>query len=296
MIFVIILLISLIILFFIIRSLLSYNSISTDKTIVNPMKDAFKVDCVHTRTPCDPNDLNSCSRSCNNPEEMQCINLDLFQPIIKDSTGKTKDVNGGGYVCLPKQPDNEHCDFSNGGALVWTGYGFTDSEDWGCLCTIPEIYTGPQCKNINPEFCSGGSVSINSNNYNLIDSCTCPPNTKKLIRNFSKSPLCVSTDPNQGQGLSGLAGNEESTWASILFNPNINDNKITWSNEISNYLKIPQPTVSTILVNSTNALSQANADDLCSKVTQNTSTCNNGKAINFNPEVIYTYYDNTSLP
>jgi len=152
--------------------------------------------CTAEKVVCDPSQENSCSSKCQEPG-MKCVKMN------------------DEYVCLPREPD-KNCNSQNGGKYVWTGYGFTQLEDWDCLCTHPEIYNGPSCDIKNPSYCSGGKLGdVNSR---LRDICTCPKDTDLLFR-YSNTPMCVSTDPNAGGGERGLYGNyyKSPDWKNVYF-------------------------------------------------------------------------------
>ena len=87
---------------------------NTTPIAVNPVTSATKQNCQAIRTPCDPQNPNSCSASCDE-QELRCVNLDAITP-----SAAGKEVNGGGYVCLPEIPSIA-CNVDNGGVYVWTG-------------------------------------------------------------------------------------------------------------------------------------------------------------------------------
>jgi hypothetical protein len=314
--FIIFLIIFLTVLFlYIWHTMSSTLSSSSDKFIFNPMSAQSKATCVNTKTPCDPNDSNSCNNSCTE-QELMCVNLDDYQPSITKSGEAPKNINGGGHVCLPSRP-NLDCNFNNGGAIVWTGYGFTENANWSCLCTEPSVFSGPSCKTQNPSFCSGGTVTVDPNkSFDYNNLCNCPSGTVMLYRD-NNIPICVPNVPNVGQGYKGLAGNRDNTWVSLLVNPNKGDNCVNWSQEISSELNISSVPVLEILLNSKLnpsippvILTQQQADAICkipefSSKTQFKKYCTPSPdgsyvASNFtlpNDLVVnYTYYDNTYLP
>lgn len=274
-------------------------------SVINPMSGFTPVPCSSVRTPCNPNDPQSCNNSCTE-QGLTCTNLSAFQSSISGN------VNGGGYVCLPETPLLE-CNLNNGGALTWTGYGFTDSANWSCLCTHPEFFGGPSCETLNPSFCSGGTVTVDPTKPFLAGNmCACPSGTSMLYRD-NNIPLCVPTSSVQGkqQGVNGLAGNRvKDSWINIYINPNPTDNNLTWATKIATYLNPTQKSVNSIqsyLTSSTNGknLTQLNANALCGFVEPgnlgNNAYCSsNSIAKNFNipvvPEAIYTYYPDTYLP
>lgn len=189
---------------------------NTDPVSINPVSANQKVNCVEIRTPCDPQDSNSCAHSCNETE-LKCLNLDAITP---SPSGKA--INGGGYVCLPEIPEIT-CNLQNGGVYVWTGWGFTDSQQWDCFCQYPEFFGGSGCQTPNPDLCSGGTIDYSQlekgANSPTSEICQCPSGTMKLLRGNSNTPYCESTDPKKGGGEFGLAGTLHASpdWRNILF-------------------------------------------------------------------------------
>jgi hypothetical protein len=187
---------------------------NTSPTMINPVNNPLAKDCLSERVACNPKDPSSCSKSCNNVQEMKCVILDN----ITSPEGKA--INGGGYVCLEDYPTIK-CNIDKGGVYVWTGYGFTNNQTWDCYCMYPEFFGGPGCETVNPDICAGGTVDVSKLNGSepTSDICTCPPGTTLLLRGDTNTPYCESTDPSKGGGMYGLAGNLHSSpdWRNVLF-------------------------------------------------------------------------------
>lgn len=189
---------------------------NTDPIAVNPVEINQKNNCVETRTPCNPQDPNSCAHSCNETE-LKCLNLDAITP---SPSGKA--INGGGYVCLPEIPEMT-CNLQNGGVYVWTGWGFTQNQQWDCYCQFSEFFGGPGCENPNPDLCSGGTIDYsqlkNGTASPTSEICKCPDKTILLLRGNSNTPYCESTDSTKGGGEFGLAGtiHPSPDWRNVIF-------------------------------------------------------------------------------
>lgn len=175
-----------------------------------PFSSPKKKMCSSEKVSCDPNDVNSCENQCGDTEQMKCINVN------------------GENLCLPREPDI-NCNSKNGGRYVWTGYGFTQSKDWQCLCTQPQIYNGPDCSIKNPSFCSNGNLADDINTP-LRDICQCDEGTALLFRD-NNTPMCVSNDPSLGGGEDGLYGNyhRKPDWRNVYF---MRNDAVEWSNDI----------------------------------------------------------------
>jgi hypothetical protein len=184
--------------------------------------------CMYKRVSCDPNVLSDCANKCNDPtkDSFVCTNMDELGG----------GANGGGYVCLPPAPDTR-CNTTNGGTLLWTGYGMTNQQGWSCFCSQPLVYNGPNCEDKNPSYCSGGTVEFPSLN------CTCPANKVKLMRIGSNTPLCASKDPAEGGGAYGLMGNYKipPNWGNVYYNLNKDgsDDYQNWAVRILRQLNLP---------------------------------------------------------
>jgi hypothetical protein len=183
---------------------------SIGSPIIPPGSTKNKI-CSEEKVSCDPNDPNAC-RNCADTEEMKCVNV------------------SGENLCLPKEPDIK-CNEANGGRYIWTGYGFTQSKDWQCLCSRPEIYNGPDCNTRNPSYCSNGVLAEDINTP-LRNICKCNPGYELLFRD-NNTPICVSNDPKMGGGDNGLYGNYSKSpdWKNVYFMGS--NDKVTWANNIA---------------------------------------------------------------
>ncbi len=164
-----------------------------------PFQSSSKKICSQEKVKCDPNDLSTCENICADPQKMRCVNMN------------------GENVCLPKVPDIR-CERKNGGRYIWTGYGFSQTQDWACLCTKPEIYGGPHCDILNPSYCSRGTINSDLENKTLADICTCPEGSGLLYRT-NNIPMCVSKNKNDGGGEEGLYGNfyDMPDWRNVYY-------------------------------------------------------------------------------
>jgi hypothetical protein len=138
-----------------------------------------------------------------------------------------------GKVCLPREPDNS-CNTDKGGIKLWTGYGFTEKQDWSCFCEYPEYYTGPNCNDINPYYCTDGKIDPTKPLQD--ESCICPPGTEKMYRATTNIPFCAKTLPKDGGGMYGLKGNikKSPNWINIIINRD--QDKFKWADQIYNEL------------------------------------------------------------
>ena len=282
---------------------------NTDSVWIQPGKKGTKTDCLKNRTQCNPSDPNSCSQTCNNSEELSCINLDLFN---SKNNEKGKKINGGGYVCLPQIKNN--CDLDKGGIYAWTGYSEVDTADWSCVCLYPDRFSGPECSQQTPNFCTGGTIDTSKLSKNKIpdDSiCNCPSGTTKVINEDSNLPFCADNK---------LLGNlvKSPSWKLIYYNPKSdpqNADFSLWANNIidelfySNYITIDKDTLSKVYAGietllSTKKINNLNLDiakQICSLSNQiDPSLCLNGEPVNFPNQqdiltTISTFYDNTEL-
>ena len=284
---------------------------NTDPVWVQPGKKGAKTDCLKNRTQCNPSDPNSCSQTCNNSEELSCINLDLFN---SKNNEKGKKINGGGYVCLPQIKNN--CDLDKGGIYAWTGYSEVDTADWSCVCLYPDRFNGADCSQRTPNFCTGGTLDLSKISKNKIPNdsiCNCPSGTTMVINEDTNLPFCADNK---------LLGNltKSPSWKLVYYNPHANDSSQSadyslWVNNImkelfySNYNIINKDIltkvftgIETILAtNKKNKLNLDIAKQICGLNSQiDSSLCQNGTPVNFPTEqdvqtVIATFYDNTEL-
>jgi len=242
-----------------------------------PFTSDKKVDCSSVKVPCDPNSENPCD-VCDGTEQMKCVSLP-----------------DGQNLCLPKSPDI-NCNSENGGKYIWTGYGFTQSKDWQCLCTRPEIYNGPDCGIRNPSYCSGGTLSSNINDP-LSKICDCGDSKiKKLLFRDNNTPMCVSTDSSQGGGEEGLYGNYRTMpdWRNVYFmraGTDINQ----WAQDIANQFNYGNFGSIEIILNKYG--SKKLNQDIVTEISNLSSVFSNSK---FDPTyqivVPYRYFTQTYIP
>lgn len=208
----VLILISLILSIYIYRNISQSSKAPSLGPPIIPFTSGKKKQCSSEKVSCDPSDINSCNKLCGDTEQMKCVNVN------------------GENLCLPREPDI-NCNSQNGGRYIWTGYGFTQSKDWQCLCTRPEIYNGPDCNIKNPSYCSNGTLSDDINTP-LRDICKCDESKgMKLLFRCNNTPMCVSDDPNVGGGIDGLYGNyhKNPDWRNVYFMRNDIDQ---WSKDI----------------------------------------------------------------
>lgn len=191
------------------KSVKDLNIYNNEPINVNPATISEKKNCSSVRTECNPADPESCNNSCNE-NSLTCVRLQDYTPA-----GGEK-INGGGYVCLPESP-NTNCDYNKGGVLAWTGYSFVGKQGWSCLCMYPDRFTGENCSETAPAFCSGGTVNTNNLNGRYPDNsvCECPEGKIKLINKYNNLPFCAD---NSGQ--IKLAGNYKlpPSWFNVYLN------------------------------------------------------------------------------
>jgi hypothetical protein len=256
-----------------------------DKSTIPPINQSTtttKVDCTLIRTPCDKTNPTSCNTSCNNSEEMKCIDLD----------------DGSGSVCLPDNVDVS-CNTENGGMKTWTGYGFTESQGWACLCTHPEYFSGSSCNNRTPSFCTNGTLDLTKKWTN--DMCVCPSNSVKMYREYGNTPFCVEKPPANAP--INYIGNyvEYPNWQNIYYNPNPTSDKSDWAKKIvyemtGQRLQKNDPIVMSII----NILDGINLNaDMASKISklfpQPNLVPQTFNPSSYIPEVTFSYYDNNII-
>lgn len=276
-IFIIIAIILLLLIFLMIPSLQKMVKVN-----INPSRTSNKVNCVNQKKSC-KND-NDCQSSCNE-EQLKCISTTQY-----------------GKVCLPSEPDNS-CNTQKGGIKLWTGYGFTEKQDWSCFCEYPEYYTGANCEVTNPYYCTDGMIDPTKPLQD--ESCICPSGTEKMYRATTNVPFCAKTLPEDGGGMYGLKGNitKSPNWTNII----IKRDTDIWVNDIYNELyknslnkNQIKNNIKNILDNNNNNINKLSYDivkQFCNIDPKPDYLCNplcNEEDFNkFNiNESIYTYYKN----
>jgi len=226
----------LIVLLFVLYNKKEYNP---EPVLVNPVTNSEKQKCTEIRTPCDPQDLNSCNSSCDE-QQLKCVDLNSFTDI------QGRQINGGGYACLPYYPDKT-CNLNHGGVYVWTGYAGTENQDWDCYCMYPEYYGDPGCVNLNKGICSGGTWQDPiQGEVPSSKNCICPKNTTLLLRGESNTPYCAPNTPPAG-GMYGTVGNLKPSpnWENvsvrrnvILDNKSVPESNNDWATRIVNEIAV----------------------------------------------------------
>lgn len=194
---------------------------SDNNTILNPTGNFIKADCNAVRTNCDLSDPSSCNSKCS--EVMKCINLNALN-------GQATDINKGGSgigVCVLNKPDIK-CNVNNGGYLVWTGFGFTNQQEWSCLCNNASYYSGPSCENLNPAFCVNGSINTDVNITDVTNSCVCdnPDYPNRMQWADSNIPFCANKDKTDIK--------KWPNWENAYINTNTSNNTSQWAEDIAN--------------------------------------------------------------
>ena len=268
-----IIMISLVCILVSIYSLLPSCVADKDMIIFSESVSKSKVNCKNVKQPCQTN--TDCSESCSE-QELICVNTPSY-----------------GNVCLPSIPDTS-CDTTKGGLPIWTGYGFSETQGWNCMCQFPEYFVGPHCSTPNPYYCTGGTVDPT----NLSDTgCTCPSGTTKMYRANSNVPFCGDNTPNATMkyGLSGdmmihpswnniyVGSNDINEWASDIYNELYNS-----SNQKASILpKIKE------IIGTSKTLSSDIATKLCSILPTPNNLCPSSFKDGEVSEALYTYYDNS---
>lgn len=251
-----------------------------------PFSSSKKKICSTEKVSCNPANINSCNELCGDTEQMKCVNVN------------------GENLCLPREPDI-NCNSENGGKYIWTGYGFTQSKDWQCLCTRPEIYNGPDCNIKNPSYCSNGTLASDINTP-LRNICRCENGTELLFRN-NNTPMCVSNDPNMGGGKNGLYGNYHimPDWRNVYF---MTKDVMQWARDIgSQFGYFDFPKIYRILNQGSDSLSTPNPTSTPNKVKLDQDIVDQlikldpiFKTSKFDPnykiEVPYRYFTQTYIP
>ena len=155
--------------------------------VVNPARGVENPMCQREKTTCETDQ--DCKK-CVDAEEMVCV------PLTR-SKDQEKKYGKSEKVCLPKAPDKP-CNTENGGIWTWTGWAGTESMEWDCLCTYPDIAGGHGCEVLNPDVCKGGNWNYNAATasdaptpYN----CSCPSGTHLIAKEPSQTPICVPAGP-----------------------------------------------------------------------------------------------------
>ncbi len=181
--------------------------------------------CAYKRVSCDPSVQYDCANKCSdaNKDSLKCVDMNAL------GGGE----NGGGYVCLPDAP-KPVCNTTNGGVMLWTGYGMTNQQGWSCFCSQPLAFNGPSCDDKNPSYCSGGTIEFPSLN------CTCPSSSVKMRRIGSNTPFCASKRKEDGGGAYGLIGNYKipPNWGNVYYNLDLTDDYRDWSVRILEQLNL----------------------------------------------------------
>ena len=130
-----------------------------------------------------------CVKTCKESREgieMTC------QDINRHTNEQIAKYGNSQKVCAPSKAVIE-CNEKNGGILTWTGFPVLNKMQWNCLCSYPNLASGPGCS-LNADVCKGGFYSwdvTNPNNSNLSTAvCQCPAD-KQLIKGPDNVPRCV---------------------------------------------------------------------------------------------------------
>jgi len=161
-------------------------------------------------------------KSCREANEVEVTCQDINRSVLQAKKyGKT-----GGKYCLPKKAD-QPCNEKLGGMWTWSGFsgldGLPSSQEWDCLCTLPEIAASNGCA-LNSNICKGGkfeydSQGAQSNTPPLPVHCTCPEGHVKIWTE-NGAILCVPYSP-------GFCADEKGVYNQEIcrnFFPNPNDN------------------------------------------------------------------------
>lgn len=269
---ILIIMIGLVCVFAAIYTLIPSRVADTDMFIFTESTSKFSVKCKNVKQPCQSNI--DCAQSCSE-KELICVNTPSY-----------------GNVCLPSIPDTS-CDTSKGGLPIWTGYGFSETQVWNCMCQFPEYFVGPHCSTPNPYYCTGGSIDQN----NLSDTgCTCPSGTTKMYRANTNVPFCGDNTPTATMkyGLTGnmmirpswnniyVGSNDPNEWVSYIYDElyNSNDQKTSILPKILAIIGTSK-TLSSDIANKLCNISPT-PDNLCSSLFTGDVS-----------ESSYTYYDNS---
>ena len=245
----------------------------TSKIVINTSKKSAKVNCSQTKQSCQQDE--DCLNTCSDSEKLYCAPTDNY-----------------GKVCLPKKPDGT-CNKEKGGIQIWTGYGMTDSQRWGCICEYPEYYNGKNCDTPNPYYCTDGNIDPSKPLQE--ESCTCPDKTIKMFRASTNVPFCASNDSSKGGGEYGLVGNIQKSpnWLNISISTKDKD---SWPQKIYDELYDKSDQTKTVIpqieniIGDNQTLTTDLAKQLCAIQPKPDHLCD----VDFpeiKNEMIYTYYN-----
>ena len=117
--------------------------------------------------------------------EMQCTTVPRYSGQ-QTLYGQTQNI------CAPVKAV-VNCNQKNGGLMTWSGFPDINNMQWACICTSPNIASGPGCA-LNYDVCQGGTFTwdaTNPNSLNPYDSCTCGAGFQKIKDNITKIPKCI---------------------------------------------------------------------------------------------------------
>lgn len=155
--------------------------------VIDPARGIANPICQRQKTVCQ---TDADCKKCVDAEEMSCVPLDR---------NKNQEVKYGKSekVCLPTLPDKP-CNKENGGIWTWTGWADTESMEWDCLCTYPNIAGGEGCENLNPDVCKEGNWTYNASTATdapIPGDCACPSGMHLISTEPSQTPMCVPSGP-----------------------------------------------------------------------------------------------------
>ena len=130
-----------------------------------------------------------CSQTCIESREgieMTCQNVNRYTNDQVTNFGNSQ------KICAPANAVI-NCNEKYGGVLTWTGFPELNNMQWNCLCSYPNLASGPGCS-LNADVCSGGNYTWDVTNPNSSNpstaTCTCPYD-KQLIVGTDNVPRCV---------------------------------------------------------------------------------------------------------
>ena len=178
---------------FVLICVISYLSIykifiyvpQTKQIYIDPELHSKDVICSHNPKKCvKDDDCDNCIESSKSQGELEIT----CQEIPRTSLQSKKYGKSGGKYCLPKKAD-QPCNQKLGGMWTWSGYSSLEgtglSQEWDCVCTIPEIAAGNGCP-LNANICQGGdfyydATGKDSNTPPHPVHCRCPENSVKIL-------------------------------------------------------------------------------------------------------------------